>query len=426
MSPKPKNKPITLIATIGSSPAVLTEAVYALYQRGIWPVVEIELITTSHGAEKIKGSLFRKNRYWQKLCDELGIDPFSVKIPFVHEIKGVDGPDGNELEDVRTSEEDARMAAEIQRKVQKHTEDSSKRVFGLLSGGRKTMSSHLMSAMQLFSRREDRLFHLLVSEPFENIPDFYFPTKESQPMKAKHSGKLYDAKDAVIDLINIPFIRFRPFLETRIDYSSSFDQLMAEADEQLLTNQQYQIYDLHIHLNGSDSALYVNGREHECRMEPRQLSILAFLVWMNIQQGEPFDIRWRDVVKDPDMREALHIFYRTAKEGNFEGINESNRQINLEEFQDEWLEYEYWHDENNKPLKRSFPKNKSVLFSQLESFLQQSGLSDIKREHIIRESSVSRRVVDRIIKIPVPVSQCHITGLHPKDAEMLGLIDESP
>lgn len=83
--------------------------------------------------------------------------------------------------------------------------------------------------------------------------------------------------------------------------------------------------------------------------------------------------------------------------------------------------FHYWHNKDDNPLKRSFPKNKSELFSKLDAFLQESGITGIQREHIIRESTVSRKLVDKIFRIPVPVSKCRITGLHPRDAEILGL-----
>lgn len=422
-SPKP---PITLIATIGSSPAVLTEAVYALHQKGEWPVAEIIIITTSHGAERIKETLFGQDKIWIGLCEELQIDPYAIKIPFRDEIKGVPDGDGRELQDIKDSDDDRLMATHIQGVVKREAENKDRRLFGLLSGGRKTMSSHLMSAFQLFARRRDHLFHILVSKPYEEIRDFYYPTGTSKMVTLYDRNgekiKNYDAQNATINLIDIPYLRLRPFLETRLDYSLSYDELMAIADEKLLSKEEYPIFDLHIHLDGDNSALYINGREHICTMEPRQLSILSLLVWMNMQQGEPYDIRWKEVTKDPDMRQALHIFYRTAAEGNFTGIGEKNRQMNIREIEDEWLDYEYWHNENDKPMKRSFAKVKSVLFKDLDNCLQNHFSGDIKRDHLIRVTGKKNmKLVNKIFKVPVPVNRCRITGLHTKDAEELGL-----
>lgn len=391
------NKDITLIATIGSSPAVLTEAIYALYHKGLWPVKEIVIVTTSHGASHIKNGLYGENKVWVKLCDELKIDHYSIRIPLIDEIRGVVGKDGKELEDIRNSEDDRTTAEYIQKVVKQYTSDKGKRVFGLLSGGRKTMGSHLMSAMQIFGRRDDKLIHLLVSEPFERIKDFYFPSNETYSISVRtgngfHSQQ-FNGKDAKIDLIDIPFIRLRPFLETQIDYSADYNELLAIADEKLMTRSEYPIFDLHIHLNGSESRLYINGTENACKMEPRQISMLAFFVWMNMNQGVSYDIRWLDVIRDEDLREALHIFYRTVKEGNYASIRDKYRNSNIQDFrdQDEWLEYEYWHNEDNKPLKRSFSKNRTVLCNSISSFLEESGLGDIKLEHIFERVATAAR-----------------------------------
>jgi CRISPR-associated protein (TIGR02584 family) len=421
-------KPITIIATIGSSPAVLTEAVYALHQKKMGPVTEVEIITTSHGAERVKQDLFGKNKQWIGLCDELGIDPYSIKIPFKDEIRGVKTEDGNELEDIRNRDEDQIMASEIQRIVRKHTEDPNKRVFAVLSGGRKTMSSHLMSAMQLFSRRDDRLLHLLVSDPFEKVKDFYYPTRESKKLELKTMKgefvKNVDAKDAVIDLIDIPYIRLRSYLSTKIDFSKSYDQLIAEADEQLLSAEEYPVNDFQIHLNGAESRLYINGLENGCDLEPRQLAMLSIYVWLNLEQGRPYDLSWHDIVKEEERRRALSIFYRTATEGNYEKADEKARAISVESFneKDEWLDYDYWHDENDEPLKRSFSKNKSVFTSKLNEFLKSTPLLDVKLEHIWQESGSASRTVKKLYKVPVPVKFCRITGLHEKDAEQLNLL----
>src|SRR5690625_7801314 len=107
------------------------------------------------------------------------------------------------------------------------------------------------------------------------------------------------------------------------------------------------------------------------------------------------------------MREALHTFYRTAKEGNDTSVRERERNINVREVRDkdEWLEFEYWHNEDDQPMKRCFSKNKSDLCSSISSFLEEEGLNDIKMEHIFRESDNSRKVLDKLYKVSVHVSK---------------------
>lgn len=424
---KPSSKPITLIATIGSSPAVLTEAIYALYNKKFWPVTEVEIITTSHGAERIKKQLYGPDGALVRMCHELGLDPFSIGFPKAADVRGVENRQGEELLDIRRTEDDKDVAAQIQSVVNKHTADIGKRVFGLLSGGRKTMGSHLMSAMQLFSRREDRLFHILVSEPFELIDDFYYPASQNCKLEHRTAGGellgIHDASTAKIDLIDIPYIRLRSFLEKEMDFSKTFDELIAEADEKLLSREDYPVYDLHIHLNGEESALCINGAENRIVVEPRQLTILALFVWKNIRNGQPRDVTWKELMRDQEARRALHTFYRTAKEGNYEGLHEKSREINIAEMEDkdEWLDYEYWFDDKDQAVKRSFPRHKSSFIGELESFLSSRDiLTGISVEHILATRGKGQ-AVEKTNRVPVPVEKCRITGLHEKDAQILGL-----
>ncbi|TVQ64834.1 MAG: TIGR02584 family CRISPR-associated protein, partial [Balneolaceae bacterium] len=254
-------KPITLIATLGSSPAVLTETLYMLHKQGDWPVKEIKIITTSHGAEVINKALFsygtkRKGGFYQ-LCEELKISPHDIDVQTGDNLVGVTGPDGAPLTDIRNSQDDERMATAIQHAVKQACANSERRVFGLLSGGRKTMSAHLMAAMQLFGRLNDRMIHVLVSEPFETMPDFFFPTSEKRVLSSPYSDQSADASRATIDLIDIPFIRLRSYLEHQIDFSKSYGEITAEIDEKLSTATSYPVQHLLIDLQGS--AICVNG-----------------------------------------------------------------------------------------------------------------------------------------------------------------------
>ncbi len=421
-----QSKPITLVATIGSSPAVLTEAVYALHQKKMWPVTEIEIITTNHGAGKIKEGLYGSGGNWINLCRELGIDPFSIKIPTLHELKPVIDESGTPLEDIRNRKEDQVMAAHIQQVIRRHTLNQEKRVFALLSGGRKTMSSHLMSAMQLFSRRDDRLLHILVSEPFEDIREFYFPSKKSRKLQRKTvDGTIigeYDAKDAQIDLIDIPFIRLRPYLENRISYAKPFDALIAEADEKLLTSESFPVRSLEVAFDGKKSCLYINGREHACKLEPRHLSIMAFLIWMNKKQQAPMDVTWKMVVNDPEYRKALHCFYMHARKkirrGVFKTIQDSDSKDIIND--DPWYDQGYWKLGENYTF-NTFSRARSELRNKLRSFLQNAEtLSGINDTHLLYFDD-SGPAAEKVNRVPVPPENCTITGLHDRDAELLGL-----
>jgi hypothetical protein len=70
--------------------------------------------------------------------------------------------------------------------------------------------------MQLFGRTHDALSHVLVSEEFETLRDFYYkpPTPKELEIKDRQTGQIrrLSTADAQIHLADIPFIRLRGVL----------------------------------------------------------------------------------------------------------------------------------------------------------------------------------------------------------------------
>lgn len=418
----------TLISTIGTSPAVLTEAVFALHEQGIWPVSEIKIITTKMGAEKTRAQLFEPNAdepsQWELLCRELGINPWEIQLPKITALKGIPaGEQGGELEDVRTSADDQRMAAYMQELVRACTATDQPPVIALLSGGRKTMSSHLMAAMQLFGRREDRLIHILVPPEAEYHPDFYFPTERVTDPK---TGLPLNRERVSIDLIDIPFLRLRPWLEPQLDYTLSFDKLLAAADHKLREQEGSPVRSLLLGLSRPADPLRINGQPCGLSLPPRQLALLAFLLWRNIRAGEIAGSSLRSIVEDETQLSALHIFYRTASKGTFENAEDEARKMNLEDAldDDDWAQQHFWFDDKGRTLqKRSFSKERSKLWKSLQHMqLAHPDLENYPTDFFFQDSDPQRKsAVDRRYQINIPPKNCHITGLHPDDARKLGL-----
>jgi hypothetical protein len=75
------------------------------------------------------------------------------------------------------------------------------------------MSFYLGSALQLFGRSWDKLYHVLVTPEFESHPDFYYKPKRDRVIEVKDpSGKVakrLHTKDAQISLAELPFVRLR-------------------------------------------------------------------------------------------------------------------------------------------------------------------------------------------------------------------------
>lgn len=196
----------TLLATTGASPQVVTETLYAIHHANQrWPD-DIYLITTSFGKTKaVKGLL--EEGHLQRLCDELNRP---VPMFDAAHILVTPGADGTEVEDARSLADHEALANFIMTEVRNRTANDDTSLHASLAGGRKTMTFYIGYAMSLFGRAQDTLSHVLVSEGYENIPSFWFPTRTGaigDEGKQLESG--LDASSAKVTLANIPYVRHR-------------------------------------------------------------------------------------------------------------------------------------------------------------------------------------------------------------------------
>lgn len=64
-------------------------------------------------------------------------------------------------------------------------------------------------AMSLLGRKQDELSHVFVNSVFEDVEDFWFPTRYSQEIETGKLGSRLDCKNAQVILAQIPFVRMR-------------------------------------------------------------------------------------------------------------------------------------------------------------------------------------------------------------------------
>ena len=195
----------TLLATTGASPQVVTETLHAIHHENLqWPD-DIYLITTSFGKKAaVKGLL--EEGHLQRLCIELNrpMPAFDANHVLV-----TPGADGTEVEDARSLADHEALANFIMTEVRNRTASPDTSLHASLAGGRKTMTFYIGYAMSLFGRAQDTLSHVLVSEGYENIPDFWFPTQSEAHRYVDNRGRKLDASTAEVTLAPIPFIRHR-------------------------------------------------------------------------------------------------------------------------------------------------------------------------------------------------------------------------
>ncbi|MDW8267104.1 MAG: CRISPR-associated ring nuclease Csm6, partial [Gemmataceae bacterium] len=211
-----------LVATIGTSPAVLTETAWALAHRSPPVVIDrVIVITTKRGKDDLLQKLLgEQSAQWVRLHQllqekgyqvqgKLRLDPSDIRIIEAN---------GQELEDIRSTDDNRAVGNQILHILLELTANPTCTVYASLAGGRKTMSSLLLSAMSVCARPQDRVLHVLVNEPFDNprlSPPFYFPdpTIEYHEFSTGNATQRISPQDAKIELAEIPIPSFREFLE---------------------------------------------------------------------------------------------------------------------------------------------------------------------------------------------------------------------
>lgn len=203
-----------LLCATGLSPQIVTETLYALaVQRG-WIPDEVHLVTTIEGKQHAQLRLLEDDpneRHFHRLCQDYGLDANAIRFDAttIHVIS--DGA-GTALDDIRGKDENTAAADTIMALVRGFTADADTVVHASIAGGRKTMGFFLGYAMSLFGRDQDRISHVLVSQPFETHLQFYYPPRQPRVLFDR-DGKPHSTSRAEITLADIPFVRLRGHLD---------------------------------------------------------------------------------------------------------------------------------------------------------------------------------------------------------------------
>lgn len=208
MNPKePSSYPRRVLLVVsGMSPQILTETLWALTQsrQPAFVPTEIRMLTTASGSRNARLNLLEKGNF-SRFCQD-----YSIAVPEFGpgQIEILLDSHGQPLEDIRTPDENSAAADHITEIIRSYTQDDNCALHVSMAGGRKTMGYYAGYALSLYAREQDRLSHVLVSEHFENLPGFYYPTPTSQLIDAPNN-RVLDAKDAKVTLAEIPFVRLR-------------------------------------------------------------------------------------------------------------------------------------------------------------------------------------------------------------------------
>lgn len=201
-----------LLSVTGMTSQVVTETMYALFKKGEVPD-EVVLITTGRGKNRaVRDLLDKKEGRFKEFCECYGLQNICFS---EDQIWVITNKNGQPLDDIRSPEDNEAAADFIMDKVRGLCSDPETQLHVSLAGGRKSMGFLVGYALSIFGREQDKLSHVLVSEPFENNRDFYYPTPDSRSIVAPNGEKL-DTSTADIGLAEIPFIRLRTGLASDV------------------------------------------------------------------------------------------------------------------------------------------------------------------------------------------------------------------
>ncbi|NOY65720.1 MAG: TIGR02584 family CRISPR-associated protein [Nitrospirae bacterium] len=198
-----------LVCVAGATPQVITETIYALSKKS--PPVHVEelhVITTAHGKKLIKEKLL-DDGILEQLLTEYKLPP----IRFTEEsIVVINDSEGRPLNDIRNDMDNEATGDIITGFIRAMADREDVALHCSIAGGRKTMSFYLGSALQLFGRPRDRLYHVLVTPEFENNPEFFYPPKKPKRIRCRMpdgTEKLISTRKAEVHLADLPFVLLR-------------------------------------------------------------------------------------------------------------------------------------------------------------------------------------------------------------------------
>ena len=266
-----------LLAVSGLTPQIVTETLYALAADEHAPFVptEVHLITTAEGARRAELSLLSDDLGWfHKLCADYHLPGVKFDRSHIHVMRDARGQPMN---DIRSPQDNRAAADFITAQVRSITADPACALHASIAGGRKTMGFYLGYALSLFGRAQDRLSHVLVSDPFESSYDFFYPTPYSRVLQTR-DGQLADTALAQVTLADIPFVSLRHGLPTALlAGQASFNDTVAAARAALAPP--------HLVLDLARQRILAAGRE--VPLPPAELALLAVFARQTLQGGEP-------------------------------------------------------------------------------------------------------------------------------------------
>lgn len=223
-----------VLASLGLAPQVLTETLYRLgVSEPSFVPTEIHVITTAEGRARATRTLLDGSTAMLAALEAeyaLGGIAAALTPERIHVI--ADGR-GSGLADIDSELDNAATADLMVALVRDLTADPACALHASIAGGRKTMGFLLGYALSLFARPQDRLSHVLVSEPFQAHREFFFPPRIPRVLTTS-DGRSVRTEDAQLVLAEIPIVRLRDRLPSDLlAHDRSYSDVVAAAQSAL-------------------------------------------------------------------------------------------------------------------------------------------------------------------------------------------------
>jgi CRISPR-associated protein (TIGR02584 family) len=246
----------------------VTETLYALAVAGHPKILpqRVCIITTGDAYGGVVSSLLGRGGAISRLKQEHDLPPSSLKCG-IDDIHLIRSGSGRILEDIRSSEDSRAAGESIAGVIKRLHAVPGAELHCSIAGGRKTMGALLALALQLAGKPGDRLYHVLVNEPFEHVPDFFYPP--SVRRFYSHAGKRIDSGMARIDLAEIPLVR----LGTVAESLGLAEADLAKRAERIEEAMQEGIRPVYLSLDTLRRTVRIN--EAEMRLPPQEFALYA-------------------------------------------------------------------------------------------------------------------------------------------------------
>ena len=175
-----------LLAVCGMSPQIVTETLYSLAIKQAQPFIptEIHIITTLSGAEEARLLLLHPNTgKFHQFCQDYQLQAIDFSESHIHVIQD---DQGVQLNDIKTPAQNEAAADFITEKLREFSRDEQTALHVSIAGGRKTMGYYIGYALSLYGRAQDQLSHVLVTDRYENLRGFFYPTPYSQVIEDRN------------------------------------------------------------------------------------------------------------------------------------------------------------------------------------------------------------------------------------------------